>query len=69
MEHADLMSIGNLFQICLVRQIEKHASQNLFLLGGEKEAVNWMNGDFWLAYNGVAWKQGSLGIVNVMICM
>ena len=54
---------------CLVRQIEKHASQILFLLGGEKEAMNWMNGDFWLAYNGEAWKQGSLGIVNVMICM
>ena len=31
---------------CLVRQIEKHAGQNLFLLGGEKEAMNWMNGDF-----------------------
>ena len=40
-----------------------------FLLGGEKEAMNWMNGDVWLAYNGGAWKQGSLEIVNVMTCM
>ena len=54
---------------CLVRQIEKHAGQNLFLLGGEKEAMNWMNRDFWLVCNDREWKRGSLGIVNVMICM
>ena len=39
---------GHHLVICsryLVRQIEKHAGENLFLLGGEKEAMNWMNGD------------------------
>ena len=54
---------------CWVRQIERHVSQNLFLLGGEKEVMSWMNGDFWLAYNGGGRKQGNWGIVNVMTCM
>ena len=40
-----------------------------FCLGGKKEAMSWMNGDFRLAHNDGAWKQGSRGIVNVMTCM
>ena len=40
-----------------MRQIEKHVSQNLFLLGGMKEAMSWMNVGFWLAYNvGIYWS-------------
>ena len=68
MEHADLTSIGN-FSRCLMRQIEKHAGQNLFLQGWEKEAMNWMISIVGTYPNGGAWKQGSLGIVNVIICM
>ena len=49
-----------------MRQIERYASQNFFLLGGKKVAMSWMNGDFWLAYNDGAWKQDNWGIVNVM---
>ena len=35
-----------IYSRCLVQQIEKHAGQNLFLVGEKKEAMNWMNGDF-----------------------
>ena len=48
----------------LVQQIERHASQNLILLGGKKEAVSWMNWEFRLTHNGGAWKQGSWEIVR-----
>ena len=37
--------------------------------GWGERRMNWMNGYFWLAYNGESLKQGNLGIVDVMICM